>query len=63
MLGGSGGLRSNRTIVGLKHFSATLIDSKEGQQSHHCGIETNGGKMLGGSGGLRSNRTIVGLKH
>ena len=55
--------RSNRTIVGLKlGYGSAGEGVGGGQQSHHCGIETNFVVGLAGYETVRSNRTIVGLK-
>ena len=54
---------SNRTIVGLKlNISTFATSTHEGQQSHHCGIETILCECVMRVQKHGSNRTIVGLK-
>jgi len=52
---------SNRTIVGLKLSFGFGKNGVNGQQSHHCGIETFE-QSSAQERHQSSNRTIVGLK-
>jgi len=48
-------LRSNRTIVGLKHGTERKKVQSTKQQSHHCGIETVPGMEVSSSEGVQQS--------